>query len=70
MRISNAMMILVCHKDWTSAKNILVETNINDDERLDDIAKKAFERYKKEINEDNIAFVSYVYYGDIDILLQ
>lgn len=68
MIIKNAMMICVGRKDWNFPKHILMETDGNHGERLDDIAKRAFERYKKSQQDEEIYLVTYNNFGDVDVM--
>lgn len=65
--VKNAMMICVGHKDWNLPKHILMETDGKHEERLDDIAKRAFERYKKSQQDEEIYFVTYNYFGEVEV---
>ena len=65
--IKNSMMLCVGNRNWMMPKHVLVETNGRHGEMLADIAYTAFEKYKKEQEED-IYLVSYSYYGDVEIM--
>ena len=65
--IKNAMMITVGHKDWSFPKHIILETDGKRGEGLDIIAKRAFEKYKKSQQKENIYLVTYNNYGDVEI---
>lgn len=65
--IKNAMMLWVGSKNWSCPKSVLVETDSKHGELLADTAYTAFEKYKKEQEED-IYLVSYSYYGDVEVM--
>lgn len=65
--LKKAMMLCVSCRDWNFPKNILIETDGNGDERLDDIANRAFEKCKKTQNTDNLQLLDYRYYGNVEI---
>ena len=65
--VKNAMMICVGHKDWNFPKHILMETDGKHGEKLDDIAKRAFEKYKKSQQNEGIYFVTYNNFGDVEV---
>lgn len=67
--VKNVMIICVSRRDWDFPKHILMETDGKHGERLDDIAKRAFEKYKKsQGNDDALRLVDYTYYGDIEVI--
>ncbi len=66
--IKNSMMLCVGNRNWMMPKHVLVETNGRHGEMLADIAYTAFEKYKKEQQEDDIYLVSYEYYGDVEVV--
>ena len=61
------MILCVSCKDWTFPKHILIETDGNDNERLDNIANRAFEKYKKTQNMNDLKLLDYTYYENIEI---
>lgn len=65
--IKKAMIICVGRKDWNFPKHILMETDGNGSEKLDDIANRAFEKYKKTQNTDDLKLLDYTYYGNVEI---
>lgn len=65
--IKKAMMLCVSCRDWSFPKNILIETDGNGSERLNDIVNRAFEKYKKTQNIDDLRLIDYTYYGDVEI---
>ena len=65
--IKNAMMLCVGNRNWIMPKHVLVETVSGYGNLLADIAYTAFEKYKKEQEED-IYLVSYSYYGDVEVM--
>lgn len=65
--VKQAMMLCVGNKDWFMPKHILVETDGKHEKLLADIAYEAFEKYKKEQDED-IYLVSYSYYGYVEVM--
>jgi hypothetical protein len=65
--VENAMMLCVGSRNWTVPKHVLVETIGEHGELLADIAYKAFDKYRKEQNDD-IYLVSYSYYGDVEVM--
>jgi hypothetical protein len=65
--VKQAMMLCVGNKNWFMPKHILIETNSKHEKILADIAYEAFDKYKKEQDED-IYLVSYSYYGDVEVM--
>lgn len=65
--IKKAIILCVSCKDWKFPKHILIETDGNGSERLDDVANRAFEKYKKIQNTDNLNLLDYTYYGNVEI---
>ena len=65
--IKKAIILCVSCKDWKFPKHILIETDGNGSERLDDVANRAFEKYKKTQNTDNLNLLDYTYYGNVEI---
>lgn len=65
--IKQAMMLCVGNKNWFTPKHILVETGDKHGKLLADIAYEAFEKYKKEQEEDTY-LVSYTYYGNVEVM--
>lgn len=63
--VKNAMMLCISNKNWFMPKHILIETEGHGGKRLSDIAYDAFEKYKKEQEED-IDLINYTYYGDVE----
>ena len=66
--VKNAMMICISCKKWNCPKHILFETDGKDGERLDDIANRAFEKYKDNHNIDNLVMIDYCYYGNVEVI--
>lgn len=66
--VKNAMMICVSCKEWNFPKHILFETDGKDGERLDDIAKRTFKKYKENQNTDDLCMINYSYYGDVEVI--
>ena len=66
--VKNAMMICVGRKNWDFPKHILMETDGKHGERLDDIAKRAFEKYKKSQQDEEIYLVTYNNFGDVEVM--
>lgn len=65
--VKKAMMLSVSCKDWSFPKHILIETDGDGSERLVDIANRAFEKYKKTQNTDDLKLLYYTYYGKVEI---
>ena len=66
--VKNAMMICVGRKDWNFPKHILMETDGKHGEKLDDIARIAFEKYKNEQHDEELWLVTYDNYGDVEVM--
>lgn len=67
MIIKNAMMLCISCKDWSFPKHVLIKSDGKDGERLDDIAKRAFESYRESHNDIDLDLIHYTYYGNVEI---
>ena len=65
--VKNAIMLCVGHKDWSFPKNILMKMEGKHGELLENIAKRAFERYKAHLQNENISLLSYSRYGTVEV---
>ena len=66
--VKNAIMIHVGHRDWSFPKSILMETDSKHGDLIEDIAKKAFERYKGSQENKDVCLLSYSYFGNVELL--
>lgn len=66
--IKKAMILCIGCKSWNFPKHILVETDGKEGEYLDDIAKRAFEKYKMSQQNEDINLVTYNYYGTVEMI--
>ena len=66
--VKNAMMICVGCRDWNFPKHILMETDGKHGERLDDIARRTFEKYKKSQQDEEIYLVTYNNFGNVEVM--
>lgn len=66
--IKRAMMICVSYKDWNFPRHILVESEKNTVDDLDELARRCFETYKAKANLPNLDLIDYTYYGDVETL--
>jgi len=66
--VNKAIILCVSCKGWSFPKHVLMETDAINNEKIDDIANRAFEKYKNSKNNDDLYLLDYVYYGDIEIV--
>ena len=67
MKIDNAVMLCVGHKDWTLPKSVLVSANEVSSGLIKDMVNEAYNNYKKEYNSE-VFLIDYVYYGTVEVI--
>lgn len=55
--MNKAIILCVSCKEWSFPQHVLIETDAKNNEKIDDIANRAFEKYKNLKNEGRYKYV-------------